>query len=112
MRWRGILCALGALCMLVVVAPIATGEDATCTTGYVESGTTDQDADHDDLLCVNPSDGSIAEDQDAQRQPADKNGDGITCVKLNGNGSLVRTDNRSAHEDNGGCPPAFQPSAI
>ena len=111
MRWRGILCALAALCMLVV-APIATGEDTTCTTGYVESGSTEQDTDQDDLLCVNPSDGTLAEDQDALRQTIDKNGDQITCVRVTGNGSIVRTDNSSAHEENEGCPPAFSPTPI
>jgi hypothetical protein len=114
MKWRGILCALAALCVLVVVAvPSASSEEA-CQPGFVqgESTSSAEDADGDGLVCVDPDTGEVSDDQAATPGVVDRNGDGIVCVRQAGNGMIVRTDNRSAHTENAGCPPAFQPSPL
>jgi hypothetical protein len=113
MKWRGILCALAALSVVIVVVPAASGEEA-CQPGFVqgESTSTELDADQDGFVCVNPDTGEVSDDQAATPGVVDRNGDGIVCVRQAGNGMIVRTDNRSSHTENAGCPPAFQPSPL
>ena len=108
-RW-GILCALatGVLASLAFLpGPVAaTG----CGPGYEEGVNATYDADGDGLVCVNTETGAVTDDQGVDPLAADRNGDGIICRKPIPNGSVVTTDNNSAHEENSGCPPGFFPS--
>jgi hypothetical protein len=112
MKWRAMLCGLvvGA-CVLVVTAPTAVGTG--CGPGYEEGVGTEYDTDGDGFVCVNQETGAVTDDVDAQQgTTADRNNDGILCVKPTQSGSVVTTDNNSSHEENFGCPPGFQPSPV
>jgi hypothetical protein len=112
MKVRGMLCALVAgSCLAVAAVPSAVGETG-CGPGYEEGVGEEYDTDDDGMVCVNQETGAVSDDQGAQPGAADRNGDGIVCVKATGSGSIVTTDNNSNHPENGGCPPSFQPSPL
>jgi hypothetical protein len=110
MKWRGILCALAALCMLVFVAPTASGSG--CGEGFEQGEGSEYDADGDGLVCVNSETGEVSDDQGATPGIVDRNANGITCIKQVGNGTFIRTDDRANHPENEFCPPAFSATPI
>lgn len=114
MKWRGILCVLAALSVLVAIGVPAASGDEACQPGFAqgEASGSELDADGDGLVCVNPDTGEVSDDRAATPGVIDRNGDGVVCVRQTGNGMIIRTDNRAANSENFGCPPAFQPSPL
>ena len=111
MRWRGALCALIGTAAFAAAVPGA-GADGTCQDGREDGAAAAYDADGDGLVCVDVDTGAVWDDAAAAPGIVDRNADGVVCVRQTGSGSIVRTDNNAANEENFGCPPAFQPSPL